>query len=56
MWHLSVINVRDIGRQKGFWDRARQICLKRYEEIDTWYLSIGNQPYGRMKVKIKEIF
>ena len=29
---------------------------KRCEKTDTWYLSIGNQPYGRMKVKIKEIF
>jgi hypothetical protein len=36
-------------KRKEFWDRARQeISLERKEETDSWYLSTGNQPYGRM--------
>jgi hypothetical protein len=41
------------GREKAFWDRARwEIYQGGCEEMDTWYLSTGNQPAGRMQVKI----
>lgn len=40
-------------KSKEFWDRARWgIHPKRREEIDSWYLSTGNQPHGRMWIKI----
>jgi hypothetical protein len=44
--------------QKGSWDRARHgsFTWGRCEETATWYLSTGNQPCGRMQIKIKVLF
>lgn len=64
MWHLSIKKpmTYDLGRKQdvenpgGRKDSGRvtggRFTQRRCDEMDTWYLSTGNQPYGRMQVNI----
>jgi hypothetical protein len=39
----------DIREEKEYWgEGGRERSLKRCKKTDTWYLSMGNQPHGRM--------
>ena len=60
--HLSIKNLWPLGkgrleggtagRQREFWDRARlEIHPGRYEQMDSQYLSTGNQPCGSIQIR-----
>ena len=44
------------GRQKGFWDRARQGRFSWEDVKNAWYLNTGNQPCGKTQIRINGLF
>jgi hypothetical protein len=58
MWHLPIISltaygfrnwkVGYLGGRKNSVIEPRGRSSRKCEELDTWYLSTGNQPHDRM--------
>lgn len=52
LWLRQEIEAEHLGERKNSGIQRWEIHQGRCEETDTWYLSTGGQPHGRMQVKI----